>query len=83
MIVKSLEESRKVQLEQILKLRDGEIDIKTSRIITKLTGKLTKLHGALLKSEIQGDLEKMTQIRTDGELLSNQLDEAISESKTT
>ncbi len=73
--MKSLEEIKKVLGELFDKLRDGGIDIKTSRKINKLAGKLTRLHGALFKAEKQGDLEKMTQIRADGELLSNQLDE--------
>ncbi len=80
--MKSLGEVQKVMDELYDKvLADGPD--KTSNKIEKLSGKLIDLHGALRKAETQGDLEKMTQIRTEGELLSNQLDEAISESKTT
>jgi len=81
--VKSPREIMEVASELLDKLRDGSIDVKMSNKITKLIGKLLKLDAALLKAEKQGDLEKITQIRADGDLLSNQLDQVISESKTT
>ncbi len=82
MIVKPLLEIADVLGKISAKLLDGGIDLKSFGKIDKLAGKLINLHAALLKAEKKGDLEKMTQIRADGELLSNQFDVAISESKT-
>ncbi len=80
--MKSLGEVQKVMDELHDKMLANGPD-KTSKKITKLCGKFLNQHRALLAAEQQDDLEKMTQIRADGDLLSKQLDEAISESKTT